>query len=217
LYYAKCLERYEMGNWLIDNIKSDPVKWVPIGISLFALLISFFGWREAYRGRLINEAVNRPILTVETDGKAIASLLKEGSTEIVKTLVITSEIKNAGKTSAVVNRIHHTIIPVSECADSNKAMWEKDKWGENTEEPFQYLAGKEVVPSINLKATQIFSIPPGCNGQRISLVSQGVVYYTDMVSGIPYVQEFSKYVTVPDPTFTPSPSPSPSVGKSPMK
>ena len=213
-----------MGNWLIDNVKSDPLKWLPIGISLlplgislFALLISFLSWREAHRGRLINEAVNRPIVTVETDGKAIASLLKEGSTEIVKTLFVTSEVKNVGKTSALINRIEHTITPLSECTQSNKATWERDIWAQNIEEPFQYFVGKEVVPTVDLKAIQTFSIPPECNGKRISLGSQGVVYYTDTVSGIPYVQEFFKYVSVQDPTFAPSPSPSPSIEGSPIK
>ena len=192
-----------MGNKIIGSIKSEPAKWLPIGISSFALLISFLGWREAHRGRLINEAANRPVVTVETNSEAIASLLKEGSTEIVKTLFVTSEIKNLGKTTAVITRIDHRITNLGECKLGG------DEFGMDNELSFKGLVGKEIAPNLSLEAIQNFHIPPECEKKRISLVSAGTIQYTDTVSGIPYVQDFFKYVSVPDPTPRPSPSASP--------
>ncbi len=187
-----------------SDIKSEPSKWLPIGISSLALLISFLSWREAHQGRLTNEAVNRPIVTVETDGKAIVSLRKEGSTETVKDLFVTSEIKNVGKTSAVITKIDHKIINLGDCQLGSRGIL-----GGDSEGAFNRLVGKEVVPSIGLEAIQMFSIPPECKGKRIFLVSEGTIQYTDKVSGIPYARDYIKYLSVPDPTPSPSPSASP--------
>ena len=191
-----------MANWIVGSIKSEPAKWVPIGVSSLALLISFLSWREAHQGRLINEAVNRPVVAVETNGKGIASLLKEGSPEIVKTLFVTSEIKNLGKTTAVITRVDHRTTILGECKLGGNEL------GVDNELSFKRLVGKEIAPNLSLEALQNFHIPPGCEKKMIALVSAGTIQYTDTVSGIPYVQDFFKYVSVPDPTRAPSPSPS---------
>lgn len=155
----------------------------------------------------MNEAVNRPVLAVEINGKGIVSRLKEGSPEIVKTLFVTSEIKNLGKTTAVITRIDHRIMTLGECKLGGNEL------GIDNELSFKGLVGKEIAPSLNLEAIQNFHIPPGCEKKMIALVSQGTIQYTDTVSGIPYVQDFFKYVSVPDPT----PFPSPSAEGSPIK
>lgn len=197
-----------MGNRFIESIKSEPLKWVPIGlsllpmgISLFSLLVSFLGWREAHKARLMSEGVNRPVVTVEASSKAIASALKEGPTQIVKTVAVTSEIKNHGKTSAVINKIEHSIDTYQECLLSTNQPWTEDHEAE-----FKALVGKEVPPSLSLNAVQLFAIRPQCPYQNILLVSHGIIYYTDTVTGIPYVQDFSNSVIVPDPTAVPSAS-----------
>jgi len=96
-------EGVEMESKDKPSITSEIVKWLPIGISLLALVISFQSCRETRRGRLINEAVTRPIVTVETNGEAPARWAMEGSGEfVVRTLFVTSEIKNLGKTPAII-------------------------------------------------------------------------------------------------------------------
>lgn len=184
-----------VGNRIISSIK-EPPKWASIVISVVALLISFQSCREAHRGRLINEAVNRPIVTVEINGEALARWAKEGSGEfLVRTLFVTSEIKNLGKTAAIINKVDHEVIPIGEC-----------ELGEVSEIGFQALVGKEVVPNLSLRASQAFPILTACEGNKISLISTGVIYYTDTVSGIPYEQHFFRGVSVPYPTPVPSPS-----------
>jgi hypothetical protein len=191
-----------VGNQSIDNTRSEPSKWVPIGISLFALLIScvgcvisFLSWRESHRGRLINEAVNRPIVTVDTNGEALARWAKEGSGEfLVRTLFVTSEIKNLGKTAAIINKVDHEIMSFGEC-----------ELGEVSDVDFQALVGKEVVPNVTLRAGQAFPILTACEGEKIYLISEGVIYYTDTATGIPYEQRFFRGVSVPYPTPVPSP------------
>ena len=191
-----------MANWIVDSIKSEPAKWVPIGISSLALLISFLGWRDAHQGRLINEAVNRPVVTIEANGKVGGDAAK-GSAKIDKNLAVTSEIKNLGKTSAVISKIDHEIEYFHECLLETNQPWTQDHEAE-----FKALVGKEVPPNLSLNALQIFAIRPECPYKNIVVVSHGVIYYTDTVSGIPYAQDFVNYVSVPDPTLAPSPSPS---------
>src|ERR1041384_582455 len=183
-----------MENKNTPSIRSETVKWVPIGISLFALLIScvgcvisFLSWRESHRGRLINEAVNRPIVTVETDGEALARWAKEGSGEfLVRTLFVTSEIKNLGKTPAIITKVDHEVRRFSEC-----------ELGEASDLDFQALVGKEAVPNLILRAGQAFPIITACEGQEMTLISKGVIYYTDTATGISYEQPFSTGVIVP--------------------
>lgn len=192
-----------MGNRIIDSIKSDPLKSVTIVISLVAILISvvsciisFLSLHEAHRGRLINEAVNRPIVTVETNGEALARWAKEGSGEfLVRTLFVTSEIKNLGKTPAIINKVDHEIMSFGEC-----------ELGEVSDVDFQALVGKEVVPNVILRAGQAFPILTACEGEKIYLISEGVIYYTDTATGIPYEHRFFRGVRVPYPTPVPSPS-----------
>jgi hypothetical protein len=188
-------------------MKSEPAKWLAIGISSFALIISFLSWREAHQARLLNEAVNRPVVTVETKGNAIASPLKEGSTEAVKMLFVTSEIKNIGKTSAIITKIDHKIKYIGQCELGYDILNSVNGTG------FEPLVGKEVVPNLSVSAMEGFSIPPGCEEKKIALGLSGTIQYTDTLSGVLYVQDFFKYVSVRDPT----PFPSPSVEGSPKK
>jgi hypothetical protein len=190
-----------MENKNVASIKSEPIKWLPIGISSLALLISFLSWREAHQGRLLNEAVNRPVVTVDTKGNVIASAIKEGSTETVKMLFVTSEIKNIGKTSAIITKIDHKIKYIGPCELGYDILNSINGAG------FEPLVGKEVVPNLSLRATEGFSIPPGCEKKKIALGLSGTIQYTDTISGVLYVQDFFKYVSVPDPTPSPSSSP----------
>ena len=157
-------------------------------------MISCLSWWEAHRGRLINEAVNRPVMTVETSGRV--SPTQQGSNEIVMKLFVTGEIKNLGNTSAIINKVDQQVWHTGECTV-----------GDNRGKELKGLVGKEVPPNLSLETIHGFSIRPECKGRRIGLVSQGSVHYTDTVTGIPYVQDFSKYLIVPDPTPTPSPTP----------
>jgi len=149
---------------------------------------------------LINEAVNRPVVTVETSGDAVASLLKEGSAEILKSLVVTSEIKNLGKTTAVITRVDHRITSLGECKLG------KDMFVPDNDVAFRAVAGKQLAPNLSLEATQSFSIPNDCKKKGVALIFTATIYYTDTVSGIPYVQDFVKYLSVPNPTPGPSPA-----------
>jgi len=138
-------------------------------------------------------------VTVEINGEAGASPSKEGSTEILKVLSVTSEIKNLGKTSAIINKIDHKLTFVGEC----KVVKMVGAFGG---ELFDGLTGKEVLPNLTFKTLALFHIPPECEGKRVSFFCHGVIHYTDTVSGIPYVQDFSTYISIPEPTSLPSPS-----------
>jgi hypothetical protein len=135
-------------------------------------------------------------VTVETNGEALARWAKEGSGEfLVRTLFVTSEIKNLGKTPAIINKVDHEVTPFGEC-----------ELGEVSETEFQALVGKEVVPNLSLQASQAFPILTAYEGQKITLIATGVIYYTDTVSGIPYEHHFFRGVSVPYPTPVPSQS-----------
>jgi hypothetical protein len=190
-----------VGNKIIDGIKAEPAKWLPIGISALALVISFLGWLEAHRGRLINEQVNRPTVTVEITGKSQVLLLREGLPEILKVVYVTGEIKNLGNMTATITKIDSTLTELGECKLDKPVIGER--WSGTL---FEGLEGTEVVPRLSLTTSERFRIPPQCEEKKILLIAYGVIYYTDTVSGTPYEQEFIKSVSIPHPTPLPSPS-----------
>jgi len=55
--------------------------------------------------------------------------------------------------------------------------------GEVSDVDFQALVGKEVIPNVSLRAGQAFPILTACEGDKIALISQGVIYYTDTATG----------------------------------
>src|SRR5260370_6342869 len=82
---------------------SESSKWIPICLSILAIVISSLSWWESHRGRVINEDINRPILTVAPIDVNTDLM----SDQIPATFVI--KLKNGGKAPAVLSSV--TIEP----------------------------------------------------------------------------------------------------------
>jgi hypothetical protein len=163
-------------------------------MSSIALVVSSLSWWESHRGRLINEAINRPILTVKITAESIASPLKEGSNTIVKSLFTTTEINNLGKTSATIDKVIHF-----------RWFFNRDKCTLQTEIPGapsfdEMLKGREAVPNVASKFVEAFTIPPECKEEEVAFSFSGTIYYTDTTTRIPYTQHFFEIVEAPNPS-----------------
>ena len=155
------------------------LKALPVLISVVALIISFFGWCDAHRGRLINEEVNRPILTVvsiQPDGEI-------SNSEFID-IYMRVRLRNSGRVTAGVNRL--AMLPAL-MHSSGVCMFEflniKDGIS-NTIEKVDIAPGTEEVLS------RRFSVLKSCKMMRFQAdVSVG---YLD-----PSGKEFDQAFTVP--------------------
>lgn len=88
---------------------SDPPKLVPIVISVFALTVSILSWIESHKGRLINEEINRPVLSLSkpTVKREIGSWVKENEAR----LWFSGLLNNTGKSRAQIQLLKIEIEP----------------------------------------------------------------------------------------------------------
>src|ERR1051325_2825549 len=97
LISRKIFKREKSAKWW-----SDPIKLIPIFVSSLALFISFLSWQESRRGRLINEEINRPLLSF---GLLPEEKLETSTYGNVTTRAYAAKAKNFGKTSAIINNV----------------------------------------------------------------------------------------------------------------
>jgi hypothetical protein len=84
-------------------MKSESSKWLPVGISCLALVISFLSWRDSRR---VNTAVNRPFLKFE--------IIKPAGGCGPECVHLTTKIMNTGKSSATIMQARHTVVSLED-------------------------------------------------------------------------------------------------------
>jgi hypothetical protein len=170
--------------WIRDLIKSEPSKWLPLILSLTAIGISCLSWWESHRGRIINEEVNRPILTLNS----LETTFRRGRDYLEVTLKY--NLKNVGKVEAVVtnasiqqgfeSEMVADIIPRDLTCKLSPAP---------TDDGSTYL---KVLPGFEDYNYQTLAVNKEC-GKLYELEFKDasiVVTYSDQVSGRLYLQEF---------------------------
>jgi len=91
-------------------MKSEPSKWLPVILSLAAVGISCLSWWESHNARLINEAINRPLLSAEeVDGGKGFPDTELSKNEMYVWFQI--KVKNVGKAPALVSNIRVETLP----------------------------------------------------------------------------------------------------------
>jgi hypothetical protein len=76
---------------------SESPKWIALVLSILAIAISSLSWWEAHRNRIINEEINRPVLTISVDDVSDAYVHEPGLSFVYR-----ATIKNEGKTVAKI-------------------------------------------------------------------------------------------------------------------
>ena len=152
-------------------------------------MISSLSWWEAHRSRLINEAINRPVLTMDIRSTAYVMPLAKG-------LKVTFEIKNLGKTPASIQSVKSEQLFLGEvqCEPASSIV-----------KSFETLVGKEALPNIAIELDQDFLFNSDCTEKQIPFFAEVSILYTDTASKIPYTQDFTRFVSVPFPTPSASP------------
>jgi len=194
---------------------SDPPKLIPILISLIAVTISCLGWWESHRGRLINEEINRPILTATSiTMQRIGSLVFEKGSPYAYPIMIRITVKNVGKSSAVV-----------QATNINFGMFPNDPAGCNSRIAVEESSSTTVLPGMESTFSQVVDLSNACLQKKEMAVDLNAnVIYVDAGSGSQYKQHFSKLTVfspmelsedgnkllgTPTPTSTPMPTPAP--------
>jgi hypothetical protein len=82
---------------------SDPPKLVPIVISVVALTVSVLSWLESHKGRLINEEINRPVLSLSNPSgtREIRDWVKKDDVRIR----FSADLNNTGNSRAQIQFI----------------------------------------------------------------------------------------------------------------
>ncbi len=93
-------------------------KMAPILISSLALIISYWSWKESHQGRMINEEINRPVLSIVNIKGTMGGIHIQADTKVI-TLIV--KIKNIGKSTAKVEQAEVKVRLLNE-TDSCKML-----------------------------------------------------------------------------------------------
>jgi len=168
---------------------SDPLRWIPLVISAIALTISYLGWRESHKGRLINEEINRPVLMMVSSGVKSYAYRHPEKGGIV--FSIDATLKNTGKSKASSIRSWFGRIKLSPESDECKQI-------SAPEETLLYAQSNEdVLPGIEQLLRGHPLVSNGCAEMKeIRFHFFVALYYKDELSGREYDQSFHGSITV---------------------
>jgi hypothetical protein len=174
-------------------MSSESPKWIALVLSILAITISGLSWWESHRGRVINEAVSRPVLSV----KAEVVQATYDSDRVQVSLNV--KLKNDGKAAALLTG--GAVEPVLKFRDCDTQLLEQDAF-----------AG-EILPGQERRFESRLSLKSEACKNRPWLDVTLNVSYKDSGSGTEYSQTFQwtmKLMEISDlsmPTETPTPSP----------
>jgi hypothetical protein len=169
---------------------SGLLKFLAILISVIALVISSFSWWESHRSRLVNEEINRPILSltsveIESD---VYSLSAENYVARVY-LFFTARVKNLGKSTAVVSKSE--VKP--EFFDSSKRC----RIIKNYDEEAPSNGGEPILSGGEATYTGAIALSLPCEEKPSWDFGLDIkLEYVDAGSGKAYSQQFDKIVKV---------------------
>jgi hypothetical protein len=172
---------------------SESPKWIALVLSVVALIISGLSWWESHRGRVINEAVSRPVLTIK---QAYAHQATYGEDRVEVGLFVT--LRNDGKAGALLTGgVVEPVLMVRR--DCDLRLMEPAAFTE------EILPGqeREFVSLLSLKASS------ACKDRSLQLDVTLKASYKDSGSGTEYSQTFflNMGLTILDRVPTPTPTP----------
>src|ERR1043165_2685354 len=153
---------------------TEPSKWLPIALSVLAIIVSGLSLWESHRGRLINEEVNRPILQIDS----ITHNTVWSNRDFVRLRI---HLKNIGKTTAVLDQ--WTVLVLPEAVENCELKTLDPK--ESVETGVQQ---KEIFAGLSQPLIQDVGISGCKNVSKTSLFLPIVVEYVDAGSGHRYSQ-----------------------------
>lgn len=189
--------------------QSSLLKAFPIIISSIALVISFLGWNESHQGRILSEAVNRPVIDLQT----ISITFERGGKEEAPEVIFHVGVKNIGKTTAMLsgNKVDPLFFgSVEGC----KMVLDQTPYDIAFHEAHALEQTLEIAPGIEETISGHASLTAECKAEaqfKFSLFI--VVSYVDEPTGKDYSQIYFRDVVVPTQDLSPSPSPSPQPSK----
>ncbi len=157
----------------------EPSRWIPIGVSLLAIVISCLSWWESHRGRIINEEINRPILAINGITTSPSAVLGSGEAQII--IWLTIKLKNSGKATAIVDKPRvepFLLFQTDDCKmDDSEFM--------QSPQNLEILQGSE-----EAVMRRVAIAGSGCEKRtELSLGLRLVIGYTDAGSGKQYFQD----------------------------
>lgn len=173
-------------------------RWLALGLSLVAITVSGLSWWESHRNRVINEEVNRPLLSVST------VTAEAGEPEAGRLLIFfTIKLKNSGKGTASVSNVivePHLALQSNGCEIVPLDNFENSRF--------------EVLPGFEESFDHVTSVTLDCKkAESVYFSLRLLTTYTDSASGREYFQTFNEGVasstSSPRPDTTPPPSPTP--------
>jgi hypothetical protein len=159
---------------------SESPKRIALVLSIFAITISGLGWWESHRGRLMNEEINRPVLTLSD--LQIGSVVAGDSNRLVG-VFLTAKVSNTGKSTASVQ--HISLTP--------SLSFLTDEACKITDIPSDRVTAqgiREIFANSQVVVTQEVFFSDGC--EKLAWLNFDVsmpIAYTDSASGKQYFQE----------------------------
>lgn len=166
----------------------DPPKLIPILISVLAVIISCLSWWEGHRGRLINEEINRPVLTMVNIEKDTDTTFMS---EYGKAFALSAVLKNTGRTTAYINE-SIAVITISNASKVCTVMAPNFlELSRPYSEPQNILTGAEE------RFHDCVVLPPNCEQEpTLNFDFRILLRYTDSVTGKEYSQYLNRALSI---------------------
>jgi hypothetical protein len=122
--------------------RAEPAKWLPILLSTVAVFISAFSWLETHRGRVINEDINRPRLSLHSNGHVFGTFGRD-STKFSYLFFIQNDGKNTALITSVVGNVR--VLQGPDCGGEPNIKFD---W--YPELPWQIAGGESVFKQVSV-------------------------------------------------------------------
>lgn len=171
---------------------TDPPKLIPILISVVALSISCLSWWESHRGRLINEEINRPILSlVKIDPNPVRADVFRFPEQVISFDI---SIKNIGKSTAELDDINVEVTRVSNKFDKCEQRKDIEKGLSDVGDAYKNVF---LLPGVEQNISGNAVMTNECDSETGFRFSVSVkVDYTDVVTNQKYSQFLGQQVDV---------------------
>ena len=172
---------------------ADKPHHISLVLSILAMIISSFSWWESRSNRLINEEINRPVLSLADIESKYGETLRSGETVVVFNV----GLKNTGKFTARIDK--YVLEPVH--MNSGGKCFPKSTLGEPIEKVPSMSAGPEILAGQETHLLGKATLSPECAKLPIlEFLVDVSVSYVD-TTGKPYLQTFLQHVNM---SLTPS-------------
>lgn len=167
---------------------ADKPHHLSLVLSIGAIIISSLSWWEGHQNRIINEEINRPVLSIARTDQDVGSVFIPNSGGSVYSFYV--DVKNIGKATATILKANvepRILYPTDTC---NRIPYDTNGMDD-------VLNRDEVLPGMEKTLFGEVILPKACEQLQVLKFQQSVtITYRDVATGREYYQGFVSSIEI---------------------